>query len=280
MKHLTVALLESTVSEQSLLPVALQFENLKGERFQTADDSIASNQITSVALCIQWSEDSIFLGIVLSIPESLHHQGETYHNSRKFGSLSHWPSFLTVRHHGKRKVTNVSNKGRWFSKLSFQMYHVADIYLINPIVCVYSFPQPQIPETLPHNIHCPGPESLAFVRAVGSSLHLHRTLLVLCNEGLDGTMTSIPWKLSRVVYEGKLVTYTQCAFFFVWCLYTVSHFDHKQPPSLWSLRTLTWSCGWTWLNPNGWILLWQEKWYLVPKPGQGFSRNSEWPVNG
>lgn len=220
MKHLTVALLESTVSEQSLLPVALQFENLKGERFQTADDSIASNQITSVALCIQWSEDSIFLGIVLSIPESLHHQGETYHNSRKFGSLSHWPSFLTVRHHGKRKVTNVSNKGRWFSKLSFQMYHVADIYLINPIVCVYSFPQPQIPETLPHNIHCPGPESLAFVRAVGSSLHLHRTLLVLCNEGLDGTMTSIPWKLSRVVYEGKLVTYTQCAFFFVWCLYT------------------------------------------------------------
>lgn len=213
MKHLTVVLLESTVSEPSLLYITLQFENLKGERFQTPADSIASNQITSVALCIQWREDSIFLGIVLSIPESLHHQGETYHNSRKFGSLSHWPSFLTVRHHGKRKVTNVSNKGRWFSKLSFHMYHVADIYLINPIVCVYSFPQPQIPETLPHNIHCPGPESLAFVGAVGSSLHLHRTLLVLCNEGLDVTMTSIPWKLSRVVYEGKLVTYTQCVFF-------------------------------------------------------------------
>lgn len=224
MKHLTVVLLESTVSEPSLLYITLQFENLKGERFQTPADSIASNQITSVALCIQWREDSIFLGIVLSIPESLHPQGETYHNSRKFGSLSHWPSFLTVRHHGKRKVTNVSNKGRWFSKLSFHMYHVADIYLINPIVCVYSFPQPQIPETLPHNIHCPGPESLAFVGAVGSSLHLHRTLLVLCNEGLDVTMTSIPWKLSRVVYEGKLVTYTQCVFFLVWCLYTTIHF--------------------------------------------------------
>ena len=120
----------------------------------------------------------------------------------------------TVRH--GEEETNISNKGCWFSKLSFQMYHVADIYLINPIVCVYSFPQPQIPEVLPQNIHCPGPESLAFVGAVGSSLHLHRTLLVLCNEGLDVTMTSIPW----VVYEGKLVTYTQCVYF---CLMSIYH---------------------------------------------------------
>lgn len=86
-------------------------------------------------------------------------------------------------------------------------------------VFIYSFPQPQIHETLPHNIHCPGPESLAFVGAAGSSLHLHRTLLVLCNEGLDVTMTSIPWKLSRVVYEGKLVTYTQCVFFGLMSIY-------------------------------------------------------------
>lgn len=138
MKHLTVVFLESTVSEQSLLYITLQFENLKGACFQTPADSIASNQITSVALCIQWREDSIFLGIVLSIPESLHPQGETYHNSRKFGSVSHWPSFFICLTSWEEE-TNVSNKGCWFSKLSFQMYHVADIYLINPIVCVYIF---------------------------------------------------------------------------------------------------------------------------------------------
>ena len=36
--------------------------------------------------------------------------------------------------------------------------------------------------------------------------------------------------------------------FLLWQQKSAIGFDHKQPPSLWSLRTLTWSCGWTWLN--------------------------------